>query len=1855
MANDNSKNIGYSKRVTRDPLTGEQTKQLLVDPNVGNENVPIENLSIECELSVYERSRSFIKVVQNANKESRKLIGELKEKNAPFNQGGELGKNFSLTTDYTRVSDMNYDGTETLGITSVTVDYNSSYMPLVTIELTDVRGKMFQMGKSGPYSSFFNFPYPLFELKIKGYYGKPVIYLLHMTKFTSRMDSDNGNFVITCNFTGYTYAYLSDMLIGFLKAVPHTTVGFEEMQKKKDRDGSFVSFELLREYGNKLHQEIEGLKETDDIKSLALAHDAVAVLRGIKNDVFRQIKILDGTNFDSKAEEPIMLFVKGDSTTNKSYSNMHDYLTDDIAEKIAEYNKMMEGSDHKLSVDLVVQKEGHNTFEKLKKTDFLDADGNVLGAYAGTLQRFKVNPGPSDIGSTIVNRKHFERVARRVYDLASKINDESSFHVVYVFELISNIDSKISFIENEIKDGEKIAMDESMNKFSNLTSEDEEGNIRTFDFNIENYTKVLADHVDILMNTIESVGNKAEDNAARNEALLANGQIYDIDPKILTQTQKVYAFPDYEEKYKPEGSSAKETFADEWIGIKYPDINEVIFIKELYQGILTSQKQDEIFLTELQDTNTQWYGVNPFDCGLFTNKENPWKSVGNSSGADGEILRLMAMRAITFLGITVRTPTEKEIKAMARLEAENLYRTILNADIKDFMASMGNKDEDIAVQIRKFVNNRNALMRNQMEIVHNNNILTNKKKWTYGNYNGEDESAPLDLEEYVYIGGHVTSTKVNDILPGGTGRRDEGTRFFLPLYFVGNTNGFKGDAFFKGNDFISNEERVNLRASGNIFFGNYMGNHVKGENRPDDGATYIKLIDDNTYKNEEMAEIQYGGNHLEGIKTGFVWEYEDVKNSDFTDVLFNGKFNSNEFMKYKKGSSHYDFLNFFYKDETVAENPTALMFYNSYSKALASIKKTPYYLFGSSHYYAQSREGRAFLFLSSIPFNIKTRGTLSLDGKLFHDEILGLFDKKAGMIQVPRSWVLYLGSIIDRRRNGDNLIYSRGGYNTIPGGVNPIGVDQLIMIDDSPHVYSKPILYVYHEDVLKKLPESVKDIFHGEFTTWVKEGGEWDELRSHLELFNDTFLDSQEAKNYYVNIGLKPKAITEKGFINKKAMSTYKSIAANPYNGTGGDIEGWIKDDNMNELVEDYGIGITNFDIPMNTNSHGYQTVLRGFLQESKIIVNATWRIWADDLDTWFTDRRVSYDSTFPIIFKTDNFDKYLTALVTEFRGLVKDFHDDDLRRSQIFGSNNLNEIYLTMYKNIKSINDKWISGEKEEIKKSFSNLIDTFKFIDRGYNKIGQAFKLNPMHVTALLTSNYNTSFYTHIVKILNNNNFDFIPMPNYIDMQNPDTIRDMFRTYSYGNSEGTATASFVCMYIGEQSSRLDDMGDNFPGDGINFGDEKELPDDFLQVPSILVKYGDQNQSIFKSIQLDQAEFSETNESLMTTDQIATSYNNINSVGQNIFDVYNNRAYNAQIEMMGNAMIQPFLYFQLDNIPMFRGGYVIKKVSHTITPHMMTTSILGNRVKRVKTKLLDKEAVFYSMIGDLSKISTGDAKYDNIRKLAQRSRSTSSNNDGPMPTITANMTDEEIYKKCFKPKGGDFKDKAIFNNKSNTKKNGEYMTYAQIFQEVSQLTGVPVLTLEVMSIMESGVHSSWRTNSQVVINGSAYTGLMQFGKTAASDLVDEFKLNTKFFSIPNLDQYEFYATIDRTNKKLSIPSSWTTNRKSNNETTNSWHDDFISTYAAAQLALRNIITTKSDLNNVADVYLAHQQGAGGLRSILRNPLDSIDGNAANNPPPHFQAARINQQWYLAWAAHVEASGRALDENYPIIVGKGVV
>jgi hypothetical protein len=126
-------------------------------------------------------------------------------------------------------------------------------------------------------------------------------------------------------------------------------------------------------------------------------------------------------------------------------------------------------------------------------------------------------------------------------------------------------------------------------------------------------------------------------------------------------------------------------------------------------------------------------------------------------------------------------------------------------------------------------------------------------------------------------------------------------------------------------------------------------------------------------------------------------------------------------------------------------------------------------------------------------------------------------------------------------------------------------------------------------------------------------------------------------------------------------------------------------------------------------------------------------------------------------------------------------------------------------------------------------------------------------------------------------------------------------------------------------------------------------------------ISFGDQNQSIFKTIQLDQQSIKNTSESFVVLENLGRSESGAGAynVDVSLYDYYKTASYTCSVTCMGNVMIQPTMFFYLKNVPMFRGTYWITEVSHNIRNNNIITSFKGTRIPY--TNLPDPKDSFLS------------------------------------------------------------------------------------------------------------------------------------------------------------------------------------------------------------------------------------------------------------------------------------------------------
>ena len=152
-------------------------------------------------------------------------------------------------------------------------------------------------------------------------------------------------------------------------------------------------------------------------------------------------------------------------------------------------------------------------------------------------------------------------------------------------------------------------------------------------------------------------------------------------------------------------------------------------------------------------------------------------------------------------------------------------------------------------------------------------------------------------------------------------------------------------------------------------------------------------------------------------------------------------------------------------------------------------------------------------------------------------------------------------------------------------------------------------------------------------------------------------------------------------------------------------------------------------------------------------------------------------------------------------------------------------------------------------------------------------------------------------------------------------------------------------------------------------------VPDDILKsnVTSFIVDFANKNQNMFKNIQLNTDEFTNTEESILTQVGLVSSGQPVLSSGK-LFSAMENRSYSCTVTSLGNMTIQPLSYFYLKNVPLFYGTYWITNVSHKITPNNITTTFKGTRqpIARKPTANVSVIQAIFKIVRELTQAASG-------------------------------------------------------------------------------------------------------------------------------------------------------------------------------------------------------------------------------------------------------------------------------------------
>ena len=1411
-----------------------------------------------------------------------------------FFEGTTVNGKKMLTDNYTDASfaelkDSSKQNKECLGIKSINVDFASYFYPQVTIEFTDVRAFSL-MGPSETssstesfFKSVFHYPYPKFLLTIKGYYGTKVTFKLAVNEFKSRLNQQTGNFNVTITFIGYMFGVYTDIPTNFILIAPYICGETEGSTNAYWNQG--------KESGRFVYND-----NTPMLTMVEFCDKYVRLAETLstQNNLLDENKALkDFNTANRKAEDAGKLidlfntFIDtanmGDTAQCKKIDNKNLYLLYGNGKKV-ELNK------NKVYEKL---RDALTTFNKAYGTDFQNINGtttvqtSVDAVNTPLVVNGEINPQVKSLEmyKKMANEKLEDGETKKIIDILSSTKNEFEKKNWYLFDSIHFL-SFFKNIKNEAESKVTEATPEAESESLNITVKE-----IGFTPNLENIFRMVFAHLDCFMNSMYDVIKKVKESKRSPD-----------DMKMTTDDTDLPSMYDF----VPPFPLITERKDDKRIAIfpgekeQYANMEEVVFVDEIVKATLAYRKlfnaiEDYLKKSQQSEETNGDFVQNFFPIMLsdvFYNGTNPYKYLNDNTDL-GEILymHLLRYRAARMTGGARST---KDIDATyADLEARNFY-----------MVKSSCTDEFLQ-ELKRIGNSPYEYFVNRV-----NEYLNNHKNQTIDavNISGDKIFTKVD-DKYALSFNNVITPKATQIvkqrypvnpeaknLESGFGIKDSSWKTVLESY----SNMTKINEKFSESKRIEEDKLkyvthyVKLDASG--FYGI---NKEKGE----------------SYKYGRLYKKPSGNDNFDDTTSissdDYVNDYVEVCKSNPESMSF-------PFIEYGTVNM----------DAKRAHN----LFVNDTQGGGGVIYK-------KSNGQSRTWEERALMFLACLPFStsalemarcavVGIRPTISLKIKgnnstTTEDSVDVVNEGYITQVQcIPRHILLYIGGLLYRSKN--------------PGVIDGL------TIKNEKKGSSVSIRTRYGKFVLG---HNLEDMEEGQASRGVKECDEMDE----------------EKKQFIID------------YFTSWANNDFKTMFEYLENGNG--------KYELKKVANDYNAFVLKNDPAENYLKQFY-------ISFAYVYTNTTIGEYREKQKT----NEISISDGLGCA-------QFCDALAK----LYEDATDTEVKNREVTDADISKETKLSIYLTLKKMYDKWLCGvngdrfklgtytdDKTEQRERFtgnggsetaSSEFTNFLFMDSYMNDIGTRFMVNPKVFYSMIKkhsdSDENTSIFQFLSDLSLENKLRLLSLPVYNNFYDAETLQRIFSpnpSYAIGNTASSKMGeTYVVMYQHEASSMLEESnaeGILYGSNGFDIADSLGNPnavsmDDVnrlfgattednlnINVPAFGVTFGRQSQSMFKDIKVNMDGPRVTDFSIANTFELGKLGANgfarePYSVGQDMFAIYSNRSYNCEVEMMGCANIFPFMYFQLNNVPMFKGAYIITDVKHSIAPGDMKTKFTGVRVSK--------------------------------------------------------------------------------------------------------------------------------------------------------------------------------------------------------------------------------------------------------------------------------------------------------------------
>ena len=1481
---------------------------ILVEPNCINVNNNIVNgipqyqdMYIFAELTAKSKGRTVI-INGNTSSTTSKSINFIGN-----NQNSDDPNYLNFTTNY-------YDGStsgthyEGFGINNIKIVVNSSFIPQVDIQFIDVRGLAFFNQVDSPYRILFDFPPPIFTLTVKGYYGKPVTYQLHLVKYTSEFSSANGNFVIDAQFVAVTFAPLTDILFRYVVNAP--LINNEESMNPEPGVRPTNTFELIKKLEN-LYAAVSDKLETDaenihyesilnDIEKIDFINEILAAYKdsevlapagkpylvtrlpekkdnyvetpktnSVSDDALGIIENLEQFNAIIKSEE---------SSGTQSVITKRLYLVFVAATNVKVSNNSVEPQQGTLSPTGFEFISGNDSNFELPLTEFK----NQLLAEAKEIT--SVNLTDTDISApkAFLNAYNAQTgvIAKNPASTVT-LEGYTKYYGIDVSGLYYKIYKKKAELE---KEKNELSLDIAR-KINAMVAE-RLGMIPS----IYNVFEIILNDVDTFFNKVKSTSKRAYEshNIPSNKQIILGDNSYS---ETKNKTAPIYSFPlvinqlpNREERVAPIALSKKVGFPELDL---VSDFMDTFMLQNRYNKLINARNDQN------DDGENKWIPISPIDSTLGgAVPASPY--INLSDDVRTEMLRIMMERFYIFtqgtVGDTIYIPTVGK----RRKDKANLFLT--EAYVKLY---------GVAEAINLATALSSETVRKNLKVMSNEYTNTNLTKFYQDikdlTFTYDDGSGTEKIEK-------IYSFPQND-----------------PKYFS-----------------------VSPTSEGRVYL-----------DKTNDGFNGLFMV-------EGYVEVQSTENDSSNPIDGFVAEIQEKR-----------------LLRKKKAEAFFDYTtdNLMYirdKNEHVDPSYDGILMFTRYVTTSTYFRPDDPEILGNDEFRNPSYPGtgdndvarqqvalaegnNSFTYISDSEQNFMNRGQNIWN---HWSNILGVYDDSIiGTITGSTSQNL-----------SSMLILSNFGYSASPFNVYANALNSIVF--NTPAIVEVPRYYAPYLGML----------LHAIEYEWVDEIENFFFTGAGADLPNRgfyIFADLHDVENYLCE--------NDKRIL----LSEYTKYMNKYYPTVVGGIEGAYKNVVLNKDVDVYKTGAysyltdrkknlykyffdptmkKNTDITSASEGQFFASVMKNLMYRTNMLVysDLTFKM-SGTTDVGYTSLEQLNTNGNGLLtgsqIKTIN-DNYFLSFFQRLNTLVDEVEiklkEEEEELKKVKGDV---DVINQLYYSFKNINDKWLTGTNTDFypfNQESKRLIDSFAFVDRGMNPIGETI-LN-CEILGELLNDTNISLFSVLTQLLSLNGFEFFPLQNFLNFETENSWEDTFKIHT-GGYDDAQNPFFVCMYIGGSSSYPSVAGNGFQNDGIiditepgvagftgddsgsqyeeNQNQEQNQNFPWREVRAFRVRFGEQNQSMFKDIKIDSKEYPETNESIQILSRLAGDDNPSAPVpkGQNLYNLYENRSYKATVNGFGNMMIQPTQYFQLENIPMFNGAYIILSVEHNITANKMETSFSGTKL----------------------------------------------------------------------------------------------------------------------------------------------------------------------------------------------------------------------------------------------------------------------------------------------------------------------